>query len=245
MLPMTIHFSPLDKRPTTSRWSPASLWRPSKRKARLVACGNQASKNGDAEVAAVGLCTVSTRSLVCKGSQKSWGWATVDVKTAFLQAPRREEKGKLTLVTLPAITKEVQICGQEWWLVKGALYGLVESPWGWAVYRDATCKTITWKGEADQLRRINPTPEAHAWPLEELDYCSLLIGSIAGCRSRDSYPSRIGVLHSLSSFLTSSTERVRVTSVSTTGVRTPRMFEVPLHKSLNLVINLLQGLPMS
>ena len=105
---------------------------------KLVACGNQATKNEDAEVAAGGLCTVSTRSLVSKASQCGWGCATVDVKTAFLQAPRREEKGKLTLVTPPAITKEVQVCGQEWWLVKGSLYGLVESPRDCAIYRDAT-----------------------------------------------------------------------------------------------------------
>lgn len=83
-----------------------------KRKARLVACGNQAITNEDAEVAAGGLCTVSTKSLV--------------------------PKAKLTLVTPPAITKEVQVCGQEWWLVKGALYGLVESSRDWATYRDAT-----------------------------------------------------------------------------------------------------------
>ena len=133
------------------------------KKARLVACGNQASKNEEAEVAAGGLCTVCTRS---------WGCATVDVKTAFLQAPRREEKGKLTLVTPPAITKEAQVCGQEWWLVKGALCRLVESPKDWAVYRDATCKTISWKGETGQHRRLAPTPEPHVWSIEEMEKTS-------------------------------------------------------------------------
>ena len=150
----------------------ATIKPPFKRKARLVACGNQASKNEDAEVAAGGLCTVSTRSLVSKAAQNEWGCATVDVKTAFLQAPRREEKGKLTLVTPPAITKEAQVCGQEWWLVKGALYGLVESPKDWAVYRDATCKTISWKGETGQHRRLAPTPEPHVWSIEEMEKTS-------------------------------------------------------------------------
>ena len=114
---------------------------------------------------------MSTRSLVSKASQKSWSCATVDVKTTFLQAPRREEKGKLTLVTPPAITKEVQVCGQEWWLVKGALYGLVESPKDWAVFRDSTCRKISWTStdEHGQLRRMVPTPEPHVWSLEELD----------------------------------------------------------------------------
>ena len=141
----------------------ATIKPPFKRKARLVACGNQASKNEEAEVAAGGLCTVCTRS---------WGCATVDVKTAFLQAPRREEKGKLTLVTPPAITKEAQVCGQEWWLVKGALCRLVESPKDWAVYRDATCKTISWKGETGQHRRLAPTPEPHVWSIEEMEKTS-------------------------------------------------------------------------
>ena len=152
----------------------ATIKPPFKRKAKLVACGNQASKNEDAEVAAGGLCTVCTRSLVSKAAQNEWGCdsATVDVKTAFLQAPRREEKGKLTLVTPPAITKEAQVCGQEWWLVKGALYGLVESPKDWAVYRDATCKTISWKGETGQHRRLAPTPEPHVWSIEEMEKTS-------------------------------------------------------------------------
>ena len=150
----------------------ATIKPPFKRKARLVACGNQASKNEDVEVAAGGLCTVCTRSLVSKAAQNEWGCATVDVKTAFLQAPRREEKGKLTLVTPPAITKEAQVCGQEWWLVKGALYGLVESLKDWAVYRDATCKTISWKGETGQHRRLAPTPEPHVWSIEEMEKTS-------------------------------------------------------------------------
>ena len=38
-----------------------------KRKARLVACGNQAITNEDAEVAAGGLCTVSTKISGVKG----------------------------------------------------------------------------------------------------------------------------------------------------------------------------------
>ena len=57
-------------------------------------------------------------------------------------------------------------------LVKGALYGLVESPGDWAVYRDATCKTISWKGETGQHRRLAPTPEPHVWSIEEMEKTS-------------------------------------------------------------------------
>ena len=53
-----------------------------KRKAGLVTCGNQAT-NEDAEVAAGGLCTACTRSLVSKASQCGWGCATVDVKNCI------------------------------------------------------------------------------------------------------------------------------------------------------------------
>ena len=77
---------------TISRWFlgklVATVKPPFKRKGRLVACGNQATNYEDAEVAAGGLCAVSTRSLVSKASHCGWGCATVDVKTAaFLQAP--------------------------------------------------------------------------------------------------------------------------------------------------------------
>ena len=53
-------------------------------------------------------------------------------------------------------------------MVKGALYRLVESPRDWAVYRDTTCKTISWKGETGQYRRLASTPEPHVWSIEEM-----------------------------------------------------------------------------
>eukprot|EP00435_Cladocopium_sp_Y103_P038480 s1047_g10.t1 len=93
------------------------------KEARPVACGNQAYKNEHAEVAAGGLCAISVRSLISRASQKSWCCATVDVKTAFLQAPRREEVKKLTCMSPPSIERE--ICGDSLWRVRGALYGLL------------------------------------------------------------------------------------------------------------------------
>eukprot|EP00435_Cladocopium_sp_Y103_P029229 s2739_g7.t1 len=137
---------------------------PFKRKARLVACGNQAYKNEDAEVAAGGLCTISVRSIMSRASQKRWSCATVDVKTAFLQAPRREEVNKLTCVSPPSIARE--ICGDDLWRVRGALYGLVESPRDWSVYRDGKVKTITWKGSNNLTHRVVPTPEPHVWEIQ-------------------------------------------------------------------------------
>jgi hypothetical protein len=53
-------------------------------------------------------------------------------------------------------------------VVEGALYGLVESPTDWAVYRDAACKTISWKGETGQQRRLASTSEPHVWSIEEM-----------------------------------------------------------------------------
>lgn len=55
---------------------------------------------------------------------------------------------------------------------EGSMYGLVESPRDWAIYRDATCKTISRKGEAGQQRRMSPTLEPHVWSLEEIDKSS-------------------------------------------------------------------------
>ena len=48
----------------------------------------------------------------------------------------------------------------------------MESPKDWAVYRDATCKTISWKGETGQHRRLAPTPEPHVWSIEEMEKTS-------------------------------------------------------------------------
>ena len=73
-----------------------------------------------------------------------------------LQAPRREAGDQCTVINPPTIVKEANILKHGWkekWLVRKALYGLVESPKDWAIYRDQQLKT--------------PMVEAHLWIVKD------------------------------------------------------------------------------
>lgn len=83
----------------------ATLKPPSRRKARIVACGNRASQ-AESNVSAGGADTIAVRALISAACQRGWEISAMDVKTAFLQAPCRTTPGKVRIVTPPAIVKE-------------------------------------------------------------------------------------------------------------------------------------------
>ena len=137
---------------------------PGKRKARLVACGNMACQQSD-NISAGGLDTIAIRTMICEAAQQQWCLATCDVKTAFLQAPRREGDGKITIITPPAAAKGVLQHGdEERWVVTGALYGLVESPHDWSVHRDKKMRNVRWKYDNDDFY-LKMTEEANLWKI--------------------------------------------------------------------------------
>ena len=78
---------------------------PKKLKARIVACGNFASAvgNSDIETAAGGVDNGTVRVLLSTSAHRGWSISTVDVRTAFLQAPRRATPGHVTVVQPPQV----------------------------------------------------------------------------------------------------------------------------------------------
>ena len=137
---------------------------PGKRKARLVACGNMACQQSE-NISAGGLDTIAIRTMICEAAQKRWCLATCDVRTAFLQAPRREGDGKLTAIAPPNVARGVLQYGEEErWIVTGALYGLVESPHDWSVHRDRKMRSLTWKFEESDFY-LQLTEEANLWKI--------------------------------------------------------------------------------
>ena len=151
----------------------ATLKPPNRRKARVVACGNYVQEVHDKqEVSAGGLDSIVTRSLVALASRKQWSIATADVKTAFLQAPRRATPGKATIISPPSILREAGVLQHgvaERWLVKKALYGLVESPRDWARYRDSQLRKMSWRSSSGAEVRVVPTAEPHLWEVKEVN----------------------------------------------------------------------------
>ena len=145
----------------------ATLKPPAKKKARMVACGNYVKDDlTKQEVSAGGIDAIVVRTLISRAAVEDWSVGTADVKTAFLQAPRRQTPGKATVITPPAVWRDAGILrhgNAERWKVTGALYGLVESPKDWAIYRDAQLKRMSWSSEDGERFRMLPTPEAHLW----------------------------------------------------------------------------------
>ena len=79
---------------------------------------------------------------------------------AFVSAKECEYK-RLSSPLIPMMHCWLWIC------LTGALYGLVESPKDWAVYRDAQLKRMKWKTDDGKEFRVCPTAEAHLWEVRE------------------------------------------------------------------------------
>ena len=136
---------------------------PKRLKARIVACGNFAAGAGiaSADNAAGGCDNGTVRLLVSTSAHHGWSISTVDVRIAFLQAPRRPTPGKSTVVQPPQILKEANVLGSttERWEVTGALYGLVESPRDWNDFRNSKMQEMAWHSPSGDLF-LEKTPRA-------------------------------------------------------------------------------------
>ena len=145
----------------------ATLKPPARKKARMVACGNYVKDDHTKqEISAGGIDAIVVRTLISRAAVEDWSVGTADVKTAFLQAPRRQTPGKATVIRPPSVWRDTGILrngNSERWQVTGALYGLVESPKDWAIYRDSQLKRMSWSSEEGEKFRMMPTSEAHLW----------------------------------------------------------------------------------
>lgn len=146
----------------------ATVKPPQRRKARIVGCGNQALSIED-DLTAGGIDTIAVRTIVDGAATNEWKISVADFKTAFLQAPRRDVGNKCTIVSPPQVLRDLKLMingDRERWVVKGALYGLAESPKDWASFRDARMRTMKWEELGCQYW-LEPTAEAHVWKVKE------------------------------------------------------------------------------
>ena len=142
---------------------------PLKLKARVVACGNHAQEATGCTTAG-GVDTVVVRTLVSLAAHKDLTILTSDIKTAFLQAPRRLTPGRVTILTPPAILREAQLLQLqgERWVVEKAMYGLTESPKDWGDYRNLRMSSMKWSSQGFQ-RWLRRSPEPHLWEVCQQD----------------------------------------------------------------------------
>eukprot|EP00435_Cladocopium_sp_Y103_P070969 s226_g36.t1 len=135
------------------------------------------------KVYAGGSDSTQVRTALKTAAMKDWSVMGTDVRTAFLNAKRRDES-KLVAMSIPSIFKRLGLAGDdEVWLVEMALYGLTTSPRDWSLHRDDVLKKLTWKrlleNGATATGRFERCDDDNLWRLVETDphgnrWCGLL-----------------------------------------------------------------------
>lgn len=140
-----------------------TVQKPDKLKARFVVCGNMAEEpepGEEADNSVGGACTMAVRCLVM-----GWSLRTIDVAAAFLQAPRRGDR--VSLVEPPSILRALGLSqGGEYWRVRCALYGFMQSPSDWAHFRDTTLAQLRWECQGKECK-AKKTVEPHVWEIQQ------------------------------------------------------------------------------
>ena len=140
----------------------ATIKPPSKKRGRIVACGNFMSEV-QGETSASGLDCIGLRAVLRKASDLDWEVSSLDVRRAFLNAPRLEQPGHVTLVDPPMLLQKMGVTRpQEVWQIRGALYGLCESPRDWSIHRDQVLRALRWK-VGDTHHSFKETGERNLW----------------------------------------------------------------------------------
>ena len=148
-------------------------------RARVVICGNHLTRSQAEEkvlspleaptstspfaLYAGGADATVLRALLRKSALEGWSTASLDVKTAFLLAPRRDASRRLLITRPPRVLIEAGVCQPgEIWEVKNSLYGLQEAPINWALFRDEEMARFRWEDNGVGWRLLR-TQEPNLW----------------------------------------------------------------------------------
>ena len=138
-------------------------------RARAVICGNMASPTaapswGPAGSYASGADGTLIRCAVRQAAHEGWQVSALDVKSAFLQAPRPVAPGANPVAVVPPrLMSQLGICpDNEVWVVKKALYGFQTSPSHWALHRDERFSTFEWECQGEKFM-LQPTKGRNLW----------------------------------------------------------------------------------
>ena len=148
-----------------------------KRRFRAVCCGNcvplsELNVTKD-ELYAGGIDAITFRAVLAYSAQfAQWTACTLDIKTAFLNAPVRGggqvegTEDPLIIVRPPFLLVQLGLLqSHHRWLVRRALYGLQTSPRDWAQHRDKILAGIRLK-EAQQCALVQSVTDESLWLLK-------------------------------------------------------------------------------
>ena len=149
-----------------------------KHKARIVICGNlvtKAHEDGNrpqtasvpaADLYAGGADATAIRCMVRKTAMmEGWDMGVVDIKGAFLLAPRRRERECLMMTIPPKLLVQAGICPpDERWVIQKAMYGLETSPADWSAFRDSRVRKFAWNANG-RMFWMRQTVEPNVWQI--------------------------------------------------------------------------------
>ena len=134
-------------------------------KCRGVACGNYMKLRSDESTFASGAGGPEVRFILKVAAIRGWSASTVDVKTAFLNAPGDNSADRgVVIVEPPRLFRDAQVLRhpEELWLVRKALYGLTTSPKDWCIHRDKCIQEFNWRGENVNYK-VERTAQDDVW----------------------------------------------------------------------------------
>ena len=148
-----------------------------KPKVRWVVCGNYEEKKEGEENFSSGADATAFRVMIWMASQRQWHGASVDVKTAFLNAEWGGEDESVVVVKPPAIfTENGALPRGKFYLPKRAVYGFRRSPRLWGNCRDKAMEEMDIEVHSEeeqgepQVLRLRPLDsEPNLWKVTKRD----------------------------------------------------------------------------
>ena len=140
-----------------------------RRKVRIVACGNYIEKGESEDLYASGSDSISMRLSLKKAMLEGWTGASLDIKTAFLNAPLVSEEeegvGTTAVVLKPPniLVKLGYVESTAYWKALMAMYGLRQSPKTWGDHRDECLNLMTWEVENEEFYFEPMISEPNLW----------------------------------------------------------------------------------
>ena len=131
-----------------------------RRKVRIVACGNYIEKGDGEDLYAGGSDSISMRLSLKRSMVEGWTGASVDIKTAFLNAPlpceEDQEGAPIVLLKPPNILVKLgYVSSTSYWKALMAMYGLRQSPKTWSDHRDECFHSMAWKVDEESFYTWN------------------------------------------------------------------------------------------
>lgn len=151
-----------------------------KLKCRIVACGNFAQPEEEAEYFAAGADSTSLRLAISWAGRHRWIGINLDYKTAFLNAPWKKEEvdseaeateHAMVLLKPPSILVHLEYFqADQFWEVLKAVYGFRQSPRLWSDHRDSEMKGM--KVKRMKLWQMDSDP--CMWLIKEAEHAPVL-----------------------------------------------------------------------